>query len=79
MVPPSWPKERAGSGASILLEEIKRLLWEALGLLGKHQELERYVMCFSVPRESPPSVRLGKSLSAPSLSCLLRKDALSEY
>lgn len=76
---PAGPWREPSRGPASCWTAIKRLLWEAFRLLGEHQEHERYVTCSSVPRESPPSVRLGKRLSAPSLGSLLRKDVLSEY
>lgn len=80
MVPPSCPPEGTGSRASILLDTIKGLLWEALGCLGSARNMKD-MLCVqsSVPRESPPSVRLGRSSSAPSLSCPLRRGALSAH
>lgn len=78
MVSPSCPPEGTGSGASILLDTIKGLLWEALGCLGSARNMKDTLCVQSpVPRESPPSVRLGKSSSAPSLSGPLRGGALS--
>lgn len=80
MVLPSCPPEGTGSGASILLDAIKGLLWEAPGCLGSARNMKD-TLCVqaSVPRESPPSVRLGRSSSAPSLSRPLRRGALSAY